>query len=132
MHDRPTPAELIEAVRRFLEADLLPTLTDARLRFQTLVAANTLAIAGRELPLEEEHLREECLCLGALLDLPAAHPASLAELRQAVRQGNEQLCARIRTGAFDDPLRFQTLAQQLRSAVLRKLQVANPRYLARQ
>jgi hypothetical protein len=130
MHDRPTPAELIDAVRRFLETELLPALGDARLRFQTLVAANALAIAGRELPLEEEHLREEWVRLRALLDLPEGPPATLAELRRAVRQGNEQLCARIRNGEFDDPQSFATLAQQLRYTVLRKLQVANPRYLA--
>jgi Domain of unknown function (DUF6285) len=49
MSERPTAAELVAAARDFLEGELLPTLEDERLRFRTRVAANALAIAGREL-----------------------------------------------------------------------------------
>ena len=48
-HDRPTPRELVEAVREFLQTEILPTLTDQRVRFRALVALNALAIAEREL-----------------------------------------------------------------------------------
>jgi hypothetical protein len=47
--DRPTALELIEAVTEFLAAEVLPTATDHRLRFRTLVALNALGIAYREL-----------------------------------------------------------------------------------
>src|SRR5690242_14430603 len=49
MNDRPTAAELVFAVREHLEGELIPTLADPRLRFQTLVAANVLRIVEREL-----------------------------------------------------------------------------------
>jgi hypothetical protein len=55
-HDRPTAAELVEATREFLETEILPTLTDQRLRFRTLVAINALGIAQRELESGEEGL----------------------------------------------------------------------------
>ncbi len=58
-HDRPTAAELLEATREFLEAEILPTLTDQRLRFRTLVAINALGIARRELESGEEMLPRE-------------------------------------------------------------------------
>jgi aminoglycoside phosphotransferase (APT) family kinase protein len=48
-HDRPTPQELAEAVREFLQEEILPILDDHRLKFRTLVAMNALAIARREL-----------------------------------------------------------------------------------
>ena len=48
-HDRPTPQELAEAVREFLEREILPTIGDHRLKFRTLVAINGLGIAEREL-----------------------------------------------------------------------------------
>jgi len=48
--DRPTAAELATAVREFLEAEILPTLDDHRLRFRTLVAMNALSIVEREAP----------------------------------------------------------------------------------
>jgi hypothetical protein len=129
MHDRPTVAELIDAVRRFLEAGVLPTITDARLRFQALVAANVLAIVGRELAVEEGHLRPELLFLRELVALPQ-EPASLADLRRLVREGNAMLCQRIRSGEFDDPGRLADLARRMLPFVVRKLEVANPRYLA--
>jgi hypothetical protein len=53
-HDRPNARELVEAVREFVERELLPTLDDHRLRFRTLVALNALGIAGRELAGHEE------------------------------------------------------------------------------
>ena len=49
LHDRPTPQELVEAVREFLEREILPTIDDHRLKFRTLVAINGLGIAEREL-----------------------------------------------------------------------------------
>jgi signal transduction protein with GAF and PtsI domain len=47
--DRPTAQELAEAIEEFLGGELLPTLTDQRLRFRTLVAMNALGIVYREL-----------------------------------------------------------------------------------
>ena len=48
-HDRPTPQELAEAVREFLQDEILPILDDHRLKFRTIVAINGLGIAEREL-----------------------------------------------------------------------------------
>jgi hypothetical protein len=130
MNDRPTVTELLEAARHFLEIELIPTLGDARLRFQTLITANVLAIVERELLAEEEHLASEWQLLADLLQWQDAPPERLSVLRQAVRQGNVELCGRIRSGAFDQPARFREAAAALRQLVVRKLEVANPRYLA--
>jgi hypothetical protein len=126
MNDRPTAAELIEAVRRHLEAEVLPALTDARLRFQTLVAANVLAVAGRELAAEEAMLREEWAALGG----SGSPPERLGDLRKAVLDANAALCDRIRAGDYDETERFRALEGVLRGVVVRKLEVANPRHLA--
>ena len=45
---RPSAGELATAVREFLEAEILPTIVDQRLRFRTLVAMNALTIVERE------------------------------------------------------------------------------------
>jgi hypothetical protein len=126
MNDRPHAPELLAAARVFLESELLPTLTDARLRFQTLVTANVLAIVERELLAEEEHLLAEWQMLAP--DEPA--PLRMAALRQAVRAANERLCEQVRRGDFDEPARFGALCADVRGVVERKLEVANPRYLA--
>jgi hypothetical protein len=49
LSERPTAQELTEAILEFLGGEILPTLTDPRLRFRTLVAMNALGIVYREL-----------------------------------------------------------------------------------
>ncbi len=49
MPDRPTALELIEAVTEYLSTEVLPSATDHRAKFRTLVALNALGIAYREL-----------------------------------------------------------------------------------
>ena len=62
MTERPTAHELAEAILEFLGGEILPTLTDHRLRFRMLVAMNALGIVYRELeglPVEDDtELRE--------------------------------------------------------------------------
>jgi hypothetical protein len=57
--DRPNALELIEAVTEFLSTEVLPTATDHRQRFRTLVALNALGIAYRELQADETTLPDE-------------------------------------------------------------------------
>jgi hypothetical protein len=60
--DRPTAQELAEAIAEFLGGEILPTVTDQRLRFRTLVAMNALGIVYRELdglPPEDDSERRE-------------------------------------------------------------------------
>jgi hypothetical protein len=47
--DRPSAPELVEAVAEFLASEVLPLMTDHRMKFRTLVALNALGIARREL-----------------------------------------------------------------------------------
>ncbi len=130
MNDRPTAVELVAATRRYLETELIPTLSDARLRFQTLVAANVLSIVERDLLGEESQLLEEWKWLAGVLTLVDELPQSLAALRLAVQEGNKRLCERIHAGEFDDASRFLAMSRELRRTVERKLEIANPRYLA--
>jgi hypothetical protein len=61
--DRPTAAELVEAVFEFLAEEVLPRAEDHRDKFRTLVAMNALGIARREIDsgdvgMGEDDLRE--------------------------------------------------------------------------
>ncbi len=71
MSDRPTAQELAEAIEEFLAGELLPTLTDQRLRFRTLVALNALGIVYRE-----------------LAALPTEDDAEQRELARSIREGD--------------------------------------------
>jgi hypothetical protein len=65
-----------------------------------------------------------------LLGAEGPRPEGLTALRQAVGQTNARLCERIRAGDFDPPASFRAASATIRELVVRKLEVANPRYLA--
>ena len=126
MQPRPDAVELLSAVRDFLETEIIPTLTDARLRFRTLVAINALGILEREHQLEEGFLRAELTDLSNLLELDAPLPNSLEELRLEVTRLNADLAKRIQAGNAPAAA-FETLKR----AALNKLRVSSPTYSKR-
>ena len=107
-HDVPDAAGLVQAVREFLEADVLGA-TSGRVRFHARVAVNVLAMVERELAMGADHA--------------ARHAAGLAGLGV----GSEaELAAAIRAGALDE--RMDEVVAFVRATVRDKLDVANPGY----
>lgn len=85
MSERPTARELTEAILEFLGGEILPTLTDHRLRFRTLVAMNALGIVHRELaapPAEDDREQRELARRIRAGDVP---PGTLALVKEDVR-----------------------------------------------
>ena len=108
LHDAPTAAQLVEAVREFLEGDVMATV-EGRVRFHARVAGRVLAQVERELVAGDGPAR--------------AHAARLATLGCA---SDAELAAAIRSGALDD--RTPEVTAVVRAAVDAKLAVANPGY----
>ncbi len=108
-HDRPTPAELVEAVREFLEGTVME-VTEGSGRFHTRVAVNALAIVERELELGATH--------------ESAHLERLATLGY---DSDAELAAAIRAGELDD--RWDEVVASVRASVADKLAVANPNHI---
>ena len=146
MQDRPTARELLDAVRRFVEREVVPALDGVR-QFHARVAANVLAIVGRELGDGETQLIDEWRRLRALLAPATREPSSTRgadeadasvcgdaavpprALAAAVAEQNAALAARIRAGDADrGPFRAAVLAH-LRLTAEEKLRIANPAYL---
>jgi Domain of unknown function (DUF6285) len=115
--DRPTAAELVDAVTEFLERDLQPAL-EGRLAFHTRVAVNALRIVRREMELGPE--------------LDAARRAGLRELLgdgasdTATRDLEVELARRIRDGKLDD--RRPELVAYLRATLRLQLDIVHPGY----
>jgi aminoglycoside phosphotransferase (APT) family kinase protein len=105
----PTAAELVEAVREWLDSDVREA-TDGRLRFHTRVAANALGMVQRE------------LVAGATLAQDHA-----ARLNSLGFDDDAALAAAIRSGDCDD--RWEDIAAALAFSVRDQLLVANPRHL---
>jgi aminoglycoside phosphotransferase (APT) family kinase protein len=107
-HDRPSGAELAEALREWIETDVAGSTT-GRVRFHARVATNVLATVERELRLGPAH--------------DAAHRRRLDRLGFA---DDAALAAAIRSGEVDD--RFGTVRAAVWSSVRDKLAVAHPGY----
>lgn len=108
-HDSPTAEQLVEAVREWLERDVLAGTT-GRLQFHTRVAINVLAMVERE-----------------LRDGPAQAVEHAARLAQLGVADDAELAARIRSGELDD--RLPEVRELVWATVRDKLSVANPKYL---
>jgi aminoglycoside phosphotransferase (APT) family kinase protein len=115
LQDRPSAAELLEAVREFLQRDLSPDL-EGRAAFHARVAVNALGIVERE------------LVLGPRVDAPAlARVRAVIGRDGAPRELVDALARGIRDRTLDD--RDPAVLDAVRAVVRAKLEVANPRYL---
>lgn len=110
-HDEPDLGQLVEAVREWLERDVVPG-TQGRMSFHARVAVNVLAMVERELAVGDEHARR--------------HRARLDALGMT---DEAELAAAIRDGRLDD--RLDEVRSLVWESVRDKLSVANPRYLER-
>lgn len=110
VHDRPGPAEILELVTDTLTTDIGPALSPdhPRERYLLRVCANLLATAARELHSGPATTQVRHL----LTSLGCDSEAALAE--------------RLRTGAL--PYSDNAIRHATTTAVLSRLQVANPRY----
>jgi len=113
--DRPDAAELVQAIREFLEGDVMAATT-GRVQFHTRVAINALGMIERELTEGPVLVAAERARATALL----GHDGD-------VRQLERELAARIRDGSLDD--RLAAVRDHVRATVREKLLVANPGYL---
>ena len=127
MPDRPTKLELLEAVRGFLERDLMPELEGVQ-RFHARVAANVLRIVSREIELEEPALRRQHRTLAELLGEAVPEPARLAEVARGVESLERELARRIRVGEADASPWRESVLEALAAAVRERLAISNPGY----
>jgi hypothetical protein len=128
MQDRPTAGELLEAIEAFLR-ERSTAEADRAIRFQFLVAANSLAILRREWESEESFLEAEWVGLDRLLG-QAARPHGLRDLRRAVGERNDALCELINQGRFDAAAAEDWLLDHFMETVTNKVRIASPGALA--
>jgi hypothetical protein len=129
VQDRPTYDELLEAIGRFMDEEVVPNLEGAR-AFHARVAANAIRTVRREQASEDEYLAAEWAGLDALLG-PNELPAGRAALRERLAPRNEELCERIRRGDADSGQFGEQVREHVWRTVRDKLSVSNPGLLER-
>ena len=100
MSERPTAQELCEAILEFLGGEILPTVTDQRLRFRMLVAMNALGIVYRELaalpPEDDTEQRELARQIRAGIVPPGTLARVKADVEARLRIASPQFLERYR------------------------------------
>jgi len=114
MLDRPTADEILEAVARFLRAELLPQ-TNGSQGYKLRVAANAIELVRREYLLRDTVTSAAVNRLSALL----RHEGSYDEL-------NERLCGEIQRGNIG--LETPGLREHLMQTAIDKLRIEQPGY----
>jgi hypothetical protein len=125
VNDAPAAEDLLRAVERFLEREVVPRLEGVP-KFHARVAANVVAMVAREIETADAHESGEWKRLGVLLASAAECPTDRALRRAGLVERNDDLARRIRAGEADaGPWRAAVLAH-LRQTVADKLAVARP------
>lgn len=125
MQNRPTPAELLDAVHGFLEREVLPIADAGGLRFRVLVAMNLLRIAERDGAHGRALMDAEWRRLNRLGEQALPAPPDDDALRRALLVRRAALVGQIRAGQCAPGLR-----DALEEALREQLRISNPRYLA--
>ncbi len=130
MTDRPDPPALLDAIARFLLEELQPQVTDRRLGFRLLIAANLATTVAAELRTGEERAVTELRRWQELLpgiERGDATRMTTSERVRAIRALEAELVARLRTGRLTAD-ELQRARSQVRQGLAEALAFVNPRF----
>ncbi len=123
MQDRPTAAELLDALGDFMR-DRAANARDRWERFQFQVATNSLGVLLRESQMEGGFLRDEWRGLDSLIGAEAL-PEGQAAIATRLNERNDELVAGIREGQFDGEAE-EPLLRHIFETVVNKVRIASP------
>ncbi|KCZ94662.1 DUF6285 domain-containing protein [Hyphomonas johnsonii] len=116
MHDAPSPAELISAVKSFIDDTAAPQLT-GHAAFYARVASNVLSTLLREIEQRPAAEAEELAGLKALLGTQAG---------DSIQSLNRTLCEQLRTGSMS--ISTPGLLEHLKTTTIAQLSIDQPQY----
>ncbi|MEO8609794.1 MAG: DUF6285 domain-containing protein [Chloroflexota bacterium] len=130
MYDRPDIYQLLDAVKGYLQREVVPALeADRKQYYQMLVAINVLGIVEREMQMSVEHLQTEWSRLNFVQNVSTPLPTEISEARAALAERNRKLCEEIGAGRYDYAPQRSALFEHLLVTTRAQLEVANPKFL---
>jgi hypothetical protein len=128
MQERPNKLVLLTAIARFLMEEARPALSDPRLAFRALIAANLASVVASELASDADAVTRDLARLGPLFPEGIDAGAESFESRRAlVADLSARLAKRLRD---ESPSADETsrIAAVLRESLREKLAIDNPRF----
>lgn len=119
-------ADLLGTARESLLAGIVSSMTASKQRYNALMIANAMAIAGRELALGDDAARREAERLRPLVARVASPEKSNADDLPGLRRA---LCTAIRDGRFDGAVHADALMPSLAEIAADRVAISNPRAL---
>ncbi|MDI7237783.1 DUF6285 domain-containing protein [Leptospira santarosai] len=127
MQDKPTSADLLEAIQDFLMKEVLPQFKDKELlSYKTLVSWNMLGVVSRDIRSGEEALDKELGRLVELLDKSSVFPSTLNEKKKLAHDWNMELLDRIRKEKLSSE--NSRYWNHVKETVKEKVEITNPRF----
>ncbi|AXR64346.1 DUF6285 domain-containing protein [Leptospira mayottensis] len=127
MQDKPTSADLLEAIQDFLMKEVLPQFKDKELlSYKTLVSWNMLGVVSREIRSGEELLDKELGRLVELLNKNLVIPSTLNEKKNLTHAWNIELRDKIRKEKLSSE--NSRYWNHVKETVKEKVEVINPRF----
>ncbi len=127
MRDLPDASGLLAIALKSYEEDVLPVVGPEK-RYQALMIANALAIAGREIEDSDRQARASLEALQGILDEKGRADADGKELHARIESLERRLCDEIARGRFDG--KRTALVDCLKAILRARLAISNPKILA--
>jgi hypothetical protein len=128
MQDRPNKLVLLTAIARFLNEEARPALSDPRLSFRALIAANLASVVASELMTDEDHIAGELVRLRAIFgDTKGELPPRPHDRHTELAALNLRLAKLLRSGSPTEAELTQIRAHVMQT-LRDKLSVDNPRF----
>lgn len=130
MYDRPDIFQLLDAVKVYLQNEVVPALKEDRKRYyQALVAVNLIGVVAREIHMRADHLYAEWDRLNFVQDVAAPVPPDVNEARAALAERNRTFCEEIKAGRYDIAPGRSALFEHLLITAHTQLEVSSPKFL---
>ncbi|HVE83519.1 MAG TPA: DUF6285 domain-containing protein [Myxococcales bacterium] len=117
MLERPDEPALLEALAKFLLADLHPAVKDKKLAFRVLIAANIAGTLATQLRTQDERRAAELSRLRALLGGP----------ERSLRELNAALVEKLRSGGLAAE-ELEKISAHVKQTLQEALSVVNPSF----
>jgi hypothetical protein len=126
MQDKPDKQMLLQAISEFLLTEVKPAITESRLSFRVLIAANLAQVVAKELVEEDGQEARELERLRVLLrDLHVEPAVDRPAMQRQVLHLNRELAQRLREGSIAGAQLDET-RRHLLTTLREKLSVNNP------
>ena len=130
MLDQPNISQLLQAVRGYLQNEVVPAnQVDGKQPEAALLAIRILSMVEREIQMDADHLKAEWARLNFVQNTTPTIPADSNEAKAALTERNRKLCEEITAGRYDYAPARAALFEHLLMTTRAQLEVANPDFL---